>query len=75
MALDKQTKALGIDPACSSVIAFFSQTVAFDDTFLNALVEPGAAYAKTAAGIANAKVFDRDGCKLGLCRARVQHMT
>lgn len=38
VALDEQTKALGINPACSACVVFLAKAVAFDRAFFDEFV-------------------------------------
>lgn len=75
VAFDVEPKALRVDASCSACVSQFAQAVGFDRAFFDEFVQPGTAYAETFTCVGNAKVFDRHSSEVGMCGARVRHMT
>lgn len=75
LVFDVEPQAFGIDPACSACVSQLAQAVGFDRAFFDQFVKPGTAYAETFTSVGNTEVFDRDSSEMGMCRARVRHMT
>jgi hypothetical protein len=75
LAFDIKPQALGVDAACSACVSQLAQAVGFDRAFFDEFVKPRAAYAETFTSVGNAEVFDRHSSEVGMCGARVRHMT